>query len=137
MSIAEKLITVAENVPKVYKAGQQSEYDRFWDAYQNYGGVMNAYYAFSGPAWNDNTYRPKGTIKAVQENGLIGIFTGGIKATAGGISAAILFGFLQISIILQKILFFLSWVFLSWVFLSWVFLSFLNSSGYNSGYSPL
>ena len=37
MSIAEKLTAIAENVPKVYEAGQKSEYDRFWDAYQNNG----------------------------------------------------------------------------------------------------
>ena len=36
----------------------------------------------------------KGTMKAVDENGFIGIFTGGIKATAGGVGAAILFGFI-------------------------------------------
>ena len=36
----------------------------------------------------------KGTIKAVDESGLIGVFTGGIKATAGGVGAAILFGFI-------------------------------------------
>lgn len=36
----------------------------------------------------------KGTMEAIDENGFIGIFTGGIKATAGGISAAILFGFM-------------------------------------------
>ncbi len=36
----------------------------------------------------------KGTIKAVTENGLIGILTGGFTAAAGGIAAAILFGYL-------------------------------------------
>lgn len=36
----------------------------------------------------------KGTVKAILEHGFIGIFTGGISATAGGISAAIVFGFL-------------------------------------------
>lgn len=36
----------------------------------------------------------KGTMKAVDEQGLIGVFTGGIKATSAGISAAILFGFI-------------------------------------------
>lgn len=35
----------------------------------------------------------QGAIHAVQENGLLGAFTGGLTATAGGISAAILFGF--------------------------------------------
>ena len=37
MSIAEKLTTVAENVPKVYEAGKKAEYDAFWDKYQNNG----------------------------------------------------------------------------------------------------
>ena len=36
----------------------------------------------------------KGTMEAIDESGFIGIFTGGIKSTAAGISAAILFGFL-------------------------------------------
>lgn len=36
----------------------------------------------------------KGTIKAINERGIIGIFTGGITAAASGIAAAIVFGFL-------------------------------------------
>lgn len=36
----------------------------------------------------------KGTVKAITENGFIGVFTGGVTATAGGIAAAIVFGFL-------------------------------------------
>lgn len=34
----------------------------------------------------------KGVIEAVQKEGVIGIFTGGIGATAGGIAAALTFG---------------------------------------------
>ena len=34
----------------------------------------------------------QGAIMAVQENGIIGAFTGGLTATAGGIAAAIFFG---------------------------------------------
>lgn len=45
----------------------------------------------------------KGAIKGVQESGLLGAFTGGIKATAGGISAAILFGFIAALIAKPKI----------------------------------
>lgn len=59
MSIAEKLITVAENVPKVYKAGQKKEYNRFWDLYQNSGEIAGYAYAFAGFRWNDSTYTPK------------------------------------------------------------------------------
>ena len=36
----------------------------------------------------------KGVRSAVMEKGLLGAFTGGLSATAGGISAAIVFGFL-------------------------------------------
>ncbi|MBQ9658451.1 MAG: stage V sporulation protein AE [Clostridia bacterium] len=36
----------------------------------------------------------KGAIKGVKENGLIGAFTGGIQASAGGIAAAVFFGYI-------------------------------------------
>lgn len=36
----------------------------------------------------------KGVREAVDEKGLLGAFTGGVKAAAGGITAAIFFGFL-------------------------------------------
>lgn len=36
----------------------------------------------------------KGVIKAVNEQGFLGIFTGGLTATAGGITVAIVFGFI-------------------------------------------
>lgn len=35
------------------------------------------------------------TIKEVNEKGLIGAFTGGIKGTAGGITGAIIFGYIM------------------------------------------
>ena len=43
----------------------------------------------------------KGVEKAVAEDGFLGIFTGGIRAGAGGITAAIVFGFL-VSIIFSS-----------------------------------
>ncbi len=36
----------------------------------------------------------KGAIEEVQKSGLIGVFTGGVKAAAGGIAAAVFFGYL-------------------------------------------
>ena len=42
-------------------------------------------------------------MKEVDEIGLLGVFTGGIKATAAGIAAAILFGFLAALISKPKI----------------------------------
>ena len=37
----------------------------------------------------------KGVREAIQENGFLGIFTGGLKASAGGITAAITVGLLS------------------------------------------
>lgn len=36
----------------------------------------------------------KGVRVAVEQDGLLGVFTGGLKAAAGGITAAVFFGFL-------------------------------------------
>ncbi len=36
----------------------------------------------------------KGALEGAKEDGVIGAFTGGIKATAGGVGSAILFGYL-------------------------------------------
>ena len=36
----------------------------------------------------------KGAIEGVKQSGLIGTFTGGVKAAAGGIAAAVFFGYL-------------------------------------------
>ena len=43
----------------------------------------------------------KGVAKAVSENGLLGVFTGGFTAGAGGVAAAIVFGFL-VSVIFKS-----------------------------------
>ena len=84
MDIAEKLLTVAENeqkvaqlnnqlseclgggtvsendvLDKVYEAGQQSEYDRFWDNYQQNGKRASYLGAFSGSGWNTALFKPK------------------------------------------------------------------------------
>ena len=45
----------------------------------------------------------KGAIEEVQKTGLIGAFTGGVKAAAGGIAAAIFFGYIASLISKPKI----------------------------------
>ena len=59
MSKAEKLTTIAENEQKVFEAGKQAEYDRFWDSYQENGNKTNYLYAFAGKGWNNETFKPK------------------------------------------------------------------------------
>ena len=36
----------------------------------------------------------KGTLEAVKENGLLGAFIGGVRASSGGIAAAVFFGYI-------------------------------------------
>ena len=45
----------------------------------------------------------KGAIEEIQNNGLLGAFIGGIKASAGGIAAAIFFGYIASLISKPKI----------------------------------
>lgn len=45
----------------------------------------------------------KGAIESVQENGLVGAFIGGVKASAGGIAAAVFFGYIASLIAKPKI----------------------------------
>ena len=79
MSIAEKLTTVAENIPKVYEAGyfkgqrdgweegntegwingRTEYYNEFWDSYS---GVADCVALFAGRMWNDTTFKPKHDI---------------------------------------------------------------------------
>lgn len=44
----------------------------------------------------------KGAIKATKENGIIGALTGGTQASAGGIAAAVFFGYLMAVIFSPK-----------------------------------
>ena len=45
----------------------------------------------------------KGAIEAVKESGIVGAFTGGVKASAGGIAAAVFFGYIASLIAKPKI----------------------------------
>lgn len=69
MSIADKLLTVAQNQQKVYDAGKQAQYGRFWDAYQENGERSNYNSAFRGAGWSDESYNPKYPINIVFNNG--------------------------------------------------------------------
>lgn len=62
-------------------------------------GIYEPFLKFAGagasvPLTGFGNTLAKGVREAVQENGFIGIFTGGLKSTAGGITAAIFAGLL-------------------------------------------
>lgn len=57
-----------------------------------------AEFAFSGatvPLIGFGNLLAKGTREAIDKSGFLGIFTGGLTASAGGICAAIVFGYLS------------------------------------------
>ena len=56
MSIADKFEIIAD---EVFKKGKQTEYDRFWDSYQNYGKSTSYINSFAGTNWNDEVFKPK------------------------------------------------------------------------------
>lgn len=79
-SIADKLEQIARNEQLIYnagvekgkaevgegiyeegfEAGKKSEYDAFWDSYQEYGNRTTTYeYAFARNGWTDVTFKPK------------------------------------------------------------------------------
>lgn len=53
----------ATKVKEVYEAGKKSQYDEFWDNYQDYGNKAIYLYAFAGLGWTDETFKPKYDIK--------------------------------------------------------------------------
>jgi hypothetical protein len=63
MSIAEKLLTIAENEQRVYEAGRQAEWRDFWDKYQNNGNRTLYIYGFVGYGFGSENFYPKYDIK--------------------------------------------------------------------------
>lgn len=59
MSVAEKLVTIAENEQRVYDAGYEAEKQDFWDKYQNNSNPTYCKYQFAGKGWDYNTFYPK------------------------------------------------------------------------------
>lgn len=59
MSIAEKLTTIAENQERVFEAGKKSQYDEFWDSFQQNGNRTAYDNGFSGICWNSENFKPK------------------------------------------------------------------------------
>ncbi len=60
MSIAHKMTAIAENMPRIYKKGQ----DSFWDKYQDNGNRLKYDYAFAGNGWTDEIFSPRYPINA-------------------------------------------------------------------------
>lgn len=48
-----------EKIAGVFDAGSKSEYDRFWDAFQQNGDRTDYAFGFAGLGWNADTFKPK------------------------------------------------------------------------------
>lgn len=72
MTIAEKLTAIAENEQKVFDAGKKTEYDAFWDAYQNNGNRTNYNSAFYGSGWTVETFKPKYDMQPTSSQSMLG-----------------------------------------------------------------
>lgn len=57
MNISEKLTTIAKNQEKVYEAGKKSQYDFFWNDYQENGNRKN--YSDGFAFWSKKIFDPK------------------------------------------------------------------------------
>lgn len=60
-----------EGVAEGKELGKTEEYNRFWDAYQNYGNRTDYSSGFRGAGWTDDTYNPKYPINASESAGYI------------------------------------------------------------------
>ena len=79
MSIAEKMSEIAENVPLVYRAGQEQEWSDFWDGFQQdndgiLGNRSNYNYAFRTRGWNQVNFKPKYDITPANSTYMFELF---------------------------------------------------------------
>lgn len=50
---------MAAEIDAVHESGKKTEYDAFWDTYQENGTRTDYSYAFAGVGWTSETYKPK------------------------------------------------------------------------------
>lgn len=63
MNISEQIIRAKNDLDDAYEAGKKSEYDAFWDNYQQNGNRTDYYAGFAGVGWTDKTVNPKHIVK--------------------------------------------------------------------------
>jgi hypothetical protein len=65
MTTAEMLVEVAKGTQKVYEDGKKSQYDEFWDNFQQNGNRNRYPYGFTSGGWTAQTLKPKYLVKPV------------------------------------------------------------------------
>lgn len=69
---------MAEDIPKVYDAGKQAEYDEFWDMFQKNGSRTDYAYGFYG--WDGSKLKPKYNIVLTGSANSVFRATTGVKS---------------------------------------------------------
>jgi hypothetical protein len=62
MSITNNVARAKTDYDDVYEAGKKSQYDEFWDRYQDSGLRTDYKYGFAGNGWKVQNFRPKYNI---------------------------------------------------------------------------
>lgn len=68
MNITEKVLRQKQDFDDVYEAGKKSEYDAFWDEFQDYGNRTTYVNGIAGYGWNSKNLKPKYDIKPTLAN---------------------------------------------------------------------
>lgn len=58
-SVDINLAIIEHNTSEVYEAGKKSQYDEFWDNFQDYGKRTSYISGFAGFGWTKETFKPK------------------------------------------------------------------------------
>lgn len=74
MSINANVERAKEDYDRAYAAGAKSEYDAFWDVFQQNGERKDYEAAFHSMGWTDETFKPKYPIKPVGNKAATNLF---------------------------------------------------------------
>lgn len=64
-SLKEEAVKLRQNIDNVYETGKQSEYDRFWDTFQQ-NGTRTTYIASFCCGWTPEIFKPKYPLRPIQ-----------------------------------------------------------------------
>jgi hypothetical protein len=59
VDVSYEIEPLSDAIPEVFEAGKKSQYDEFWDNFQDYGKRTGYVNGFSGFCWTKETFKPK------------------------------------------------------------------------------
>ena len=80
MDIAERTLQLKTDFDNVYEAGKKSQYDAFWDVYQENGNRIDYQYAFAYKGWKKDAFKPRYDIRPTGSGGAYMFSNGGTSS---------------------------------------------------------